>query len=285
MQRADIIIGEEYGLRENRQLGAPLQRIRIVQHVRGTKWRAEWVEPNPGLVDYVDGRTLLVRWSESAAFIADESSERCVREHIRANGYDEESPVAGALYTVFEAAGDKVQFYGGQLNGPPDALVRVRIRASIDPLERTELEYVDRHGIVHVPLAGTIALAQAFCAADAEAVVSYLEVRERSPDSPEFLRTPGAAQFLARQRAACALVLQWCGTGHSALVRRETQRLRQLVLDAAEALQTAGRGDAARALREEVGPVDGDAAGTPTSTQTTAAEPATWAWRGRVRPG
>lgn len=144
MQRAEIIVGEEYGLRENRQLGGPLQRVRIVQHVRGTKWRAEWVEPNLGLVDYVDGRTLLVRWKDSTAFVAHEAAERRHREANEAHRYDDESPLAGAVYAVFDAAGDRLHFNRGDLYGPPDALERVRSRAGINPTERTDLEYVDR---------------------------------------------------------------------------------------------------------------------------------------------
>ncbi len=134
MQRADIIVGEEYGLRENRQLDAPLQRVRIVQHVRGQKWRAEWVEPNPGLLDYVDGRTLLVRWRDSDAFLADERAELRLRKDNDANAYDEESPVAGALCAVFEATGDRAWFNRGDLSGPPDA--RCPMGCGSDPEQR-----------------------------------------------------------------------------------------------------------------------------------------------------
>ena len=37
-----------------RQPGAPMQRVRILEHVRVSKWRAEWIEPNPHLKDYVE---------------------------------------------------------------------------------------------------------------------------------------------------------------------------------------------------------------------------------------
>ena len=39
MQKSEIKAGEEYGLREARTLDASLQRIRILQHVRGKKCR------------------------------------------------------------------------------------------------------------------------------------------------------------------------------------------------------------------------------------------------------
>lgn len=278
MQRADIILGEEYGLRENRQLGAPLQRVRIVQHVRGHKWRAEWVEPNPGLLDYVDGRTLLVRWRDSDAFLTDERAELRLREDNVANAYDEESPVAGALYAVFEATGDRACFYRGDLHGPPDAFERVRARAGVDPLGRTSLEYVDRHGSVHLPFADALALAKSFCEAEAQTVIAYVELS----------RTPTKfADLLAKFRAQDALVLQWCGSSPSSLQHRENQRLLQLVRDAADALSAAGRLDVARTLRQEIGdPSDDAATKAPASSGTTssaATQSPTWTWRGRVR--
>jgi len=60
MQNADIKVGGEYALRESRTPGTPLQHVRIVEHIRRNKWRAEWIEPNPGLKDYVESQHLVV---------------------------------------------------------------------------------------------------------------------------------------------------------------------------------------------------------------------------------
>ena len=60
MQNADIKVGGEYALREARTPGTPLQHVRIVEHIRRNKWRAEWIEPNPGLKDYVESQHLVV---------------------------------------------------------------------------------------------------------------------------------------------------------------------------------------------------------------------------------
>ncbi len=57
MQKAEITPGQEYALRETRASSSPFQRVRVLQHVRGTKWKAEWIEPNLGLVDYVESAT------------------------------------------------------------------------------------------------------------------------------------------------------------------------------------------------------------------------------------
>jgi hypothetical protein len=41
MQKAAIVIGEEYGLREALRSDAPLQRVRVLEHMRGKKWKVE----------------------------------------------------------------------------------------------------------------------------------------------------------------------------------------------------------------------------------------------------
>lgn len=278
MQRADIILGEEYAYREGRS--GPLERIRIVQPVRGNKWKAEWINPNPGLIDYVDGRALLVRWADSDAFLADERADLRLREDNEAQRYDDDSPLAGALYTVFDAAGDQVRFYRGDLSGPPDALERVRSRAQIDPSTRAALEYVDRHGKVHLPVADAHALARAFCEAEADTVIGYVELSDR----PSV-----AADLFAKHRASDALVLQWCGSGPSELRSRENERLRTLIRKATDALHTAGRVQEAQELRRELVAIGGrlGAGASPVASATSKlrpVEPATRTRRGRDRP-
>jgi hypothetical protein len=54
MQKSEIQVGQEYVLREGKSPDASLQRVKIIQHVRGKKWKAEWIDPNPGLIDYGD---------------------------------------------------------------------------------------------------------------------------------------------------------------------------------------------------------------------------------------
>jgi hypothetical protein len=47
MQKSEIEVGKDYALRESRKPDALLQRVRILQFVRGKKWKAEWIEPTP----------------------------------------------------------------------------------------------------------------------------------------------------------------------------------------------------------------------------------------------
>ena len=47
--------------------GVPFQRVRVIEHVRRNKWKVEWIDPDPGLVDYVEsGRTACDRLHEAA---------------------------------------------------------------------------------------------------------------------------------------------------------------------------------------------------------------------------
>ena len=76
MQKAEIHVGRHYAFREKRLSGAPIQQIRILSHARGRKWKAEWINPNPGLVDYVDSNQLVTSWKERMVFLRNEESEQ-----------------------------------------------------------------------------------------------------------------------------------------------------------------------------------------------------------------
>jgi hypothetical protein len=75
MLKAEIKPGKEYAFREKRIHGSPLQRVRIIEHVRGNKWKVEWIDPNPGLVHYVESGQLIVPWKEQKAFLKDEETD------------------------------------------------------------------------------------------------------------------------------------------------------------------------------------------------------------------
>lgn len=81
MLKNEIQVGKDYALRERRVRGAPFQRVRIVEHVRGTKWKVEWVDPNPGLIHYVDSSWLITRWKDHKAFLREEADEERLQQH------------------------------------------------------------------------------------------------------------------------------------------------------------------------------------------------------------
>jgi hypothetical protein len=257
MQKTAIVIGEEYGLREALKSDAPLQRVRVLEHMRGKKWKVQWIEPNPGLVDFVEVQHIIVRWSEAAAFMTDEKADRELRADNERHGYEEETPIANALYTVFDNVGDKLSFYRGVLSGSLDALARVRRRAKLEPSKNSALQYVDRHGAVHVPFTEALELAMAFCAAEPTTALTAIEpaekkwAREASTHANESM-----GLLLNKYRAAWALIRQWVSLDPSAVLRSEIDRLQRLVLDAVYALQRAGLDQTAHRLRQELGEVE-----------------------------
>jgi hypothetical protein len=252
MQKAEIKPGEEYAVREPKSGDAVFQHIRILSQVRGAKWRAEWIDPNPGLVEYIESRYLVVRWKDRKAFLRDEEADRRLGEDNERHGYAENSPVANALMNVFESTGEKaLQFYSGELKGPPDALDRVRTRAGIKHPQPSPYTYVDRHGTIHIPFSEALPLAQAFCAAEPSAVLVEVETTERewaakvSRPGHEYL-----GGLLNEYRAAWALIRQWTGSDPAIAQREEhIKRLERLVWDAIYALQKAGLDSEASRLR------------------------------------
>lgn len=256
MQKADINPGKEYAVREGRSRDTPLQRVRILEHVRGSKWKAEWIAPNPGLIDYAESRWIIVPWKDRKALLRDEEAEARILEENDRLGYSDRSPLANALSIVFSAAGEAgVSFWRGFLTGAPDGLSRVRTRANFKPSSRSPLAYVDRKGTGHVPFSEALQLAKAFCAAEPAPVLARVEATEREW-SAESIR-PGREYLvglLNEYRAAWALIRQWAG--HDPAVRhREVhiQRLERLVWDAVCTLQEAGLDDEANRLRRAIG--------------------------------
>lgn len=252
MQRSEIKVGKEYVLREGKKPGTPLQRIKILQHVRGKKWKAEWIDPNPGLVDYVESHNLVVSWKERKAFFRDEEKAQKLRADNERLGYEEVSPLANVLYQVFESLGEKdLHFYRGILSGHLEALDRVRKRAKFTPKRDSELAYIDRFGNVHVPYSEALELAKAFCISEPNTVLVNIESTER--EWVQKASQPGNKHILPllnEYRASWAIIRQW--TGYDAAISQkeaQIQRLERLVLDAIYALQKAGLDDEANCLR------------------------------------
>jgi hypothetical protein len=257
MQKTEIKVGEEYALRETQKADDPFQHVKILQHVRGKKWRAEWIDPNPGLVDYVESQQLIVRWKGRQAFLRDEDQARRLQEDNKRQGYKEDSPLANVLYEVFEATGEKgLTFYKGVLSGPPDALERVRERSHFDRTKSSLYTYSDRYGTVHIPYVEALELAKAFCKVEPSAVLVKIESSER--EWSQEAAHPGKeymGDLLNEYRASWAIIRQWAGYD-VAIAQREAQikRLERLVWDAIYALQKAGVDAEAHRLRRAIQP-------------------------------
>jgi hypothetical protein len=87
VEKSKIKANAEYAVREKRVTAAPFQRVRIVEHIRGNKWKAEWIEPNPGLIDYVESSQMIVPWKEHKAYLKEEEDATRLQDHNHRVGY------------------------------------------------------------------------------------------------------------------------------------------------------------------------------------------------------
>jgi hypothetical protein len=252
--KADIRPGLEYAFREKRATGVPFQRVRILEHLRGNKWKAEWIDPNPGLVHYVESAQLIVAWKEHKAFLREEGDASRLMEHNTRSGYQCDSALDNALSEVFESVGGGVSFYRGTLRGRQEAFERVRVRAGLAPEHNSPVAYFDRAKTLHVPFDEAVELARKFCAAEPATVLAKIEATER--EWAEEARRPGEEYLiplLNKYRAAWALVRQWAGHD-AAVAEREAHivKLERLVWDAIYALQKAKLDSEAARLRRAI---------------------------------
>ncbi|HTY23277.1 MAG TPA: hypothetical protein VMC85_09115, partial [Desulfomonilaceae bacterium] len=206
MLKSEIQPGVEYALREKRAVGATFQRVRILEHIRKNKWKVKWVEPNPGLVDYVESGQLIVSWKERKAFLKEEESEQRLQNHNLHLGYKEQSPIAHAMYEIYESVGDEVSFYRGTLRCSPEALDRLKTRAKVVARENSMISYTDRQGTLRLPFDEALELARKFCAAEPATVLAGVEGTEGK--WAQEARQPGEdylVSLLNEYRAAWAL--------------------------------------------------------------------------------
>lgn len=113
MLKAEITPGAHYAFRERRAPGTPFERVRVIEHIRGNKWKAEWVEPNPGLVHYVESGQLIAQWKEHKAVLKEESDRQRIDDYNKEQGYVLKSPITNALCEIFECVGQEVDFLDG----------------------------------------------------------------------------------------------------------------------------------------------------------------------------
>jgi hypothetical protein len=242
MWKSHIKPGVEYALRERRGPAAPLQRVRIVEHIRGNRWKAEWIDPNPGLVHFVESVHLLAPWKEHKAFLKEEADEARLREHSERSGYKKDSPLDKALHEVFESVGDNdISYWRGVLSGPVEAIDRLRTRAGIEAGKHSPYAYTDRGGVLRLPFDEALDVARRFSAAEPATVLIAIEGTERKWAREAAM--PGEehmASLLNEFRASWALIRQWAGQDAAVAQREaEIQRLERLVWDAIYAMQKA----------------------------------------------
>jgi hypothetical protein len=171
MLKSEIKPGAHHAFREKRTPGVPFQRLKILEHIRGNKWKAEWIEPNAGLVDYVESGELIAPWKEHKAVMREETDRQRIDEYNDMRGYSLKSPVTNALSEVFESVGEGVTFWGGCLRGKAGAIDRLKTRISLKPGQHSLYSYFDRQGMLFLPFDEALEIAKKFCSVEPQAVL------------------------------------------------------------------------------------------------------------------
>lgn len=223
MQKAEIKVGEEYAIREPAKKGVEFQRVKALEFVRGNKWKVEWVDPNPGLVDYLASKNFIVAWRERTAFLRDEKrAEELARANEAAGFPGDEHPLARAVDVVLDTVGDRdVHCYRGVLNSNGDALDRLAARAGVE-ISKEPAAYTDRFGTAHHPWSTALEVAQHFAAREPRTVLDDVDSSEREWSLKA--REPGGnyiTPLLNEYRAAHAIVRQWAGHDEAVALREE----------------------------------------------------------------
>ena len=195
MQASDVNIGAEYALREPPRAGVEFQRVRVLEQVRSGRWKVEWIDPNPGLVDYVKSGNLVVPWKQRRALERDEEHHAALTSCSCSQWDGPDSPVSQAVDLVLEATGEPLATWpAGILSYQPDELARVAARANVEPPSH-QLGYSDRHGVHHLPFECALQIARQFAAGEPNTVVSHIDVQERKYETE--LREPGNSHLLS----------------------------------------------------------------------------------------
>lgn len=256
MLRSQIEPGVDYAFRLKNRPGAPVERVTVLGHIRGKKWKVKWIDPNPGLTDFVESVQLLARWRERGAFLQEETNRERLVKHHEELGYDEGSPIAAALYWVFESTGEgEISFYKGSVRGGSESIKRLKERIGMSPDQRSPYAFEDRLGTLYLPYDEALEIAKQFCAAEPQAVLINIEASER--EDLRKARTPGRDYLIGlvnASQASWALIRQWTGHDPAVKAREEhIQKLERLVWDAIYALQKAGQDSEAARLRRALG--------------------------------
>jgi hypothetical protein len=238
----EIVPGQLYAFREAPRQKSEFQQVRAIESVR-SRWKVEWVEPNPGLTDYVKSVNLIVPWQERRALLREEESwerliEACSKE---CPGY--EHPLTDAVNIVLESTGENTWVGSkGEWSAMPDVLERIGQRAGMK-LEIQYPAFLDRRGEAHLSFATAADLAQAFAASEPQTVLLSVEAEQRKYEY--VAREPGNShhvRLVQRWRAGWALCRQWAGFDEALAERdAEIHRLRRILDDLGYELRRAGQ--------------------------------------------
>ena len=192
-----------------------MQKVRVLEHVRSGRWKVEWVDPNPGLVDYVKSANIICRWADHRAVIRDEQRYQRLREVSDRLWPGDEHPLTEAVGAVLGSTGEDLYPVYGVLTAPPDVIERVCARSGVerDALPDDLHSFVDRAGTQHLSFGAALHLAKAFAAMEPDIVLLNVDTAERKYVVAASEPAHGyLVPLVERWRAGWAIVRQWAGT-------------------------------------------------------------------------
>ncbi len=244
MQSYAIEVGHKYGMREKVSPGEPLIQVQVLEKAgrRGQVKVKRLSEPHAGLEEWVKTRQLIVPWGERQAYLTDEEREaRFNQGRPKPN-----QALAGAIETIMLATGydDAGADDDGTVHmDAPELREIARLSGLPQRLEDLHpLAYVDRYGDLHLPIELAEQLAHAYASAESEAVLMYIEDEEKEYKCRGY--EPGGRFWhdeLRRRMPGFALARYWAGHEEEiGYLRAEIERLRNLVVSAADTLSAKG---------------------------------------------
>lgn len=243
MDKSQIEVGRKYAMREKVSAGQLLIQVQVLEIARGAQVKVRRLsEPHEGLEEYVRTRQLVVPWGERQAFLKDEERARIFDE---ARQWPNQA-LHGAIETVMEATG---YADGGADDDGTVHMEAVELREVARPaglpqnLEDLHEADVDRFGEMHLPVEVAENLAHAYANAEPEMVLMSIEDFESEYKAKGY--EPGKRYYhdiLREEMPGFALARYWAGHEEEvAQLRREIERMRKLVVSAAEVLEKAGQ--------------------------------------------
>jgi hypothetical protein len=179
MNQDEIIPGKEYALREPPRPGTEMEHVRVVERVRAGRWRVEWIDPNPGLTDFVKSSNLIVPWKDHKRFLRDERDLEAITRTSQDSWPGPDHPLDQAVATVFTATGERFDLHKSLLQYyEEEAIERVATRAGID-VPATVRPVSTRGGTRYRAFVDALELARAFAAAEPQTVLLEVESAER----------------------------------------------------------------------------------------------------------
>lgn len=256
MERQAIELGSEYAAREPPSPGTEMQHVRVLEQARRGRWKVEWIDPNPGLVDYLRSANIICPWSARKTFLRSERQRSTIRSASASMWPGDDHPLSTAVDEVLDATGEALTVDKGVLTAEADAIDRVctRAGAALDDLPETTVAYVDAEDRRHLTFAAALHLARAFAAAEPSTVLLHIDTVERRyvVEASE-VANGYLVPLVERWRAGWALARQWAGSdAQLARAEAETERLRRIVTRTMWDLRTAGQDDLAGKIERQL---------------------------------